>query len=98
TLAGTEGGTRPNGAAGADPWTGWRGGGWASGAHRAVTGEVRLAPMRSSAHWASLAMLWAGPLQALYYVAFGFQARWYADHFSDFRAGRTPTLTGTAAS
>ncbi|HZR15166.1 MAG TPA: DUF4328 domain-containing protein [Acidimicrobiia bacterium] len=98
TPAGTAGGTGTNGAAGVDRSTGWPGGASASGSHGAVTGEVRLAPMRSSAHWASLAMLWAGPLQALYYVAFGFQARWYADHFSDFRAGRTPTLTGTAAS
>ena len=80
--------------------TGWYGGasGTAGGAHPAVTGEVRLGSMRSSAHWAGLAMLWAGPLQALYYIAFGFQARWYADHFADFRAGRTPSLTGTAAS
>lgn len=104
-TAGTGQGSGPGYGTGAgygtaDARTGWYAGGYGPGGapHGAVTGEVRLGPMRSSAHWAGLAMLWAGPLQALYYVAFGFQARWYADHFADFRAGRTPSLTGTAAS
>jgi hypothetical protein len=63
-----------------------------------VTGPPALAAERVAAHWARVSLLWAGPLQALYDIGIAVQAGWYADHFDDLANGRTPKLTGAAAS
>jgi hypothetical protein len=57
-----------------------------------------LAAERAGSHWARLAMLWAGPMQALNAIALAVQSGWYADHFDELSKGKTPKLTGAAAS
>src|ERR1700736_2605490 len=42
-----------------------------------------VAAERVAGHRARLALLWAGPLQALYDVGVAVQAGWYADHFDE---------------
>jgi hypothetical protein len=57
-----------------------------------------VAAERVAGYRARIALLWAGPLQALYDVGVAVQAAWYADHFDELAKGHTPKPTGAAAS